>query len=248
MEREHAPQQSTPKMPTSPTSVTHGSINPNKITLLLKVSIVGIVVGFIGMAFVFAGEHSEPFSTATLLASSVFGFIESISILLFLVSCAILAFKKAFSPMEQSVNTHQNETTQSSATITQVNKVTSSTYVRIGAIISLVVGALVWILSPMLGGANEPWDATNGYGAVIVLSGFISGVLGGWKYGWSWAFISIIGQIIGSFIVALQVGGDTLASAPVGLITIPMFTFVYVYFGAFLGVIITSFFKKLRHA
>ena len=65
----------------------------------------------------------------------------------------------------------------------------------ISVIISIVFGALIWLLSPILIGEKEPWDSFIYYTVSLLASGFIGGILSQryfWISGGIW-----IGQMIG---------------------------------------------------
>ena len=111
--------------------------------------------------------------------------------------------------------------------------------------LAFFLGALVWILSPIIGGSAEPWDSTNGFGLIAFpLSGLIPAYLvGNKKYFWIWPIIGIFCQIVGSYIVASQEGGEALAWWPVSIILIPLFGSWFVFIGSFIGAAIKDYMK-----
>jgi hypothetical protein len=63
-------------------------------------------------------------------------------------------------------------------------------------LLSLVVGALIWILWPIITGIREPWDSNAiCYPAVLLLSGFILGLLRPQHF-----WVHYVGILFGQFV------------------------------------------------
>jgi hypothetical protein len=62
-----------------------------------------------------------------------------------------------------------------------------------GFLIGLAVGAAIWLLSPLITGRREPWDAEGGYYAGALLA---SGLLGG----------LLLPERLGGFVAGIFVG------------------------------------------
>jgi hypothetical protein len=80
-----------------------------------------------------------------------------------------------------------------------------------GLLIGLVLGAAIWLLSPLITGHREPWDAESGYYPGALLS---AGVLGGLVAPTRWGSVAI-GIFAGQVLVLL--GGVMVGPADGGL-------------------------------
>ena len=70
--------------------------------------------------------------------------------------------------------------------------------------IALILGALIWILSPIFTGQQEPWDSNGVYYIVsLLVAGGIVGAIN-CKRVWRWAMAIYIGQLI--FLVFMSMG------------------------------------------
>ena len=92
-----------------------------------------------------------------------------------------------------------------------------STRYRISALLSLSVllGALIWFLSPLLTGHEEPWDARSPfYPFALVAAGFIPACFSAHRF-WLWAVGVWLGQVIAFLALMLREAGSLW---PLGLL------------------------------
>ena len=78
----------------------------------------------------------------------------------------------------------------------------------ISLLVSFVLGAFVWALSPVLSGHAEPWDAEGVYyPAALLLAGLLSGVIRP-QYFWVHYLGVILGQL--AFMLLFVSGGPLI--------------------------------------
>ena len=76
--------------------------------------------------------------------------------------------------------------------------------------LSVVLGALVWILSPALTGHREPWDADSlFYRCGLFLAGFIPACFSARRF-WLWALGAWVGQLFAFVVLILRFGSGPL--------------------------------------
>lgn len=118
---------------------------------------------------------------------------------------------------------------------------------RIALLFSILAGILIWIASPFLTGAEEPWDAKGPYYlAGVFMSGGIAGFLGKPRNFWLWPIALWFGQsLFGLYTLLRDLGLFPGGSAgmnfffPLGLIGLAMFSIP-----AFLGSASGAFVRK----
>ena len=84
--------------------------------------------------------------------------------------------------------------------------------------VAILLGALVWFLSPLFTGLREPWDAQSGYYYyALFVAGFLPACLSARRF-WRWAFGVWLGQVtaFAILVVATPTVGANLW--PVGLL------------------------------
>ena len=94
---------------------------------------------------------------------------------------------------------------------------------RFAFLFGLVLGIAIWLLSPLIAGHREPWDAEGGYYATALLVG---GILGGLAVPQHWALVAI-GILAGQ--AAVLLGGVIFEPAsgglwPLGLVFLAMYS------------------------
>jgi hypothetical protein len=63
--------------------------------------------------------------------------------------------------------------------------------------LSALLGALIWLLSPVLTGQREAWDASPAYYySALIVAGFIPACLSARRF-WLWAAGAWVGQLVG---------------------------------------------------
>lgn len=85
----------------------------------------------------------------------------------------------------------------------------NTTRYRMSALLglSVLLGALIWFLSPLLTGHREPWDADSPlYPCALVAAGFIPACFSARRF-WLWAVGAWLGQIIAFFLLVLRAPG-----------------------------------------
>ena len=99
---------------------------------------------------------------------------------------------------------------------------------------SILVGALVWIVSPYFTGQKEPWDSLNFYyRGTLFMGGFVVGSLVPRRC-WLWAVGIWLGQIIG-FTWCMAASRRIGPLAPLGFfICLPLYS-LWGLFGSYLG-------------
>lgn len=101
------------------------------------------------------------------------------------------------------------------------------------------LGAAIWLLSPLITGRREPWDAEGGYYAAALLgAGFLGGVLAPWQW------FSVALGVFGGQVVVLLGGVMTQPSSgglwPLGLLFLGWCSLLALL-GAFLGASVRRF-------
>ncbi len=88
-------------------------------------------------------------------------------------------------------------------------------------IFGLILGAAIWLLSPVITGHGEPWDARNGYYPVaLIASGLIIGLAVR-----RWTLLAILGLYFGqAIIMAIPDGPGNRAPWYFGAILLAFFT------------------------
>jgi hypothetical protein len=93
-------------------------------------------------------------------------------------------------------------------------KATSTSPLLFG--LSALLGGLIWLLSPVLTGQQEPWDASPSYYCSgLVVAGFIPACLSARRF-WLWAAGAWVGQLVGFVLVIMRYGAGPLW--PLGLV------------------------------
>ena len=98
-----------------------------------------------------------------------------------------------------------------------------STRLRISALfgLSVLLGALIWILSPMLTGHREPWDANSTfYPFALIAAGFIPACFSARRF-WLWAVGAWVGQTSAFLALMLQEAGSLW---PLGLVLLCLYS------------------------
>ena len=76
--------------------------------------------------------------------------------------------------------------------------------------VSVILGALVWFLSPALTGHREPWDADSlFYHCGVFLAGFIPACFSARRF-WLWALGAWLGQMLAFLVLLLCFGSGPL--------------------------------------
>jgi hypothetical protein len=82
--------------------------------------------------------------------------------------------------------------------------------------LSAILGALIWFLSPLLTGRQEPWDASPSYYCSgLAVAGFIPACLSARRF-WLWAAGAWVGQLVGFALLIVHYGSGPLW--PAGLV------------------------------
>ncbi|MDA0814613.1 MAG: hypothetical protein O3C21_19735, partial [Verrucomicrobia bacterium] len=76
--------------------------------------------------------------------------------------------------------------------------------------LSILLGALIWFLSPLVTGHREPWDANPPfYPFALVASGFIPACFSA-RWFWLWAAGAWLGQVIAFLFLVVRSGNAGL--------------------------------------
>ena len=107
--------------------------------------------------------------------------------------------------------------------------------------LSVLLGALIWFLSPLLTGHREPWDAEPPYYylSALVAAGFLPGCLSARRF-WLWAVGAWIGQVA-AFVFLIARSGNLW---PVGLLLLCFYALLSLA-GAALGAGVHLLFRRL---
>ncbi len=63
-------------------------------------------------------------------------------------------------------------------------------------ILTLILGAMIWLASPYITGLREPWDAESGYYYISLIAiGFVAGIIAPSRF-WLWAVGIWLGQLL----------------------------------------------------
>ena len=107
---------------------------------------------------------------------------------------------------------------------------------------SVFLGALIWLLSPLLTGHREPWDASPSYYySALVIAGFVPACLSARRF-WLWAAGAWLGQLL-AFAFLLARSDEPGGLWPLGL----LFSFYYALLslaGAGLGAGVHLLFRR----
>ena len=96
----------------------------------------------------------------------------------------------------------------------------------------LVMGVLIWILSPLVTGEAEPWDAQSGYYLYgNVGTGVIGGVLGPPRLFWLWPIAICLGQLFGMILKGAHDGDTILGVLMIGTFSLSLF-FIQMFIAA----------------
>ena len=100
--------------------------------------------------------------------------------------------------------------------------------------LAVILGALIWLLSPLFTGQREAWDAQSPYyDCALLLAGFLPACLSARRF-WLWAVAAWLGQLAAfAFLVlhTVPVGADLW---PVGLVFLTLYSLLSLA-GAALG-------------
>ena len=108
--------------------------------------------------------------------------------------------------------------------------------------LSALLGALIWLLSPVLTGQQEPWDASPSYYySALVVAGFIPACLSARRF-WLWAAGAWVGQLVGFALLIVRYGSGPLWLA--GLVFLCFYSLLSVA-GAGLGAGIHLIIRRL---
>ena len=100
--------------------------------------------------------------------------------------------------------------------------------------LSIILGLLIWLLSPQLTGRREPWDAkSNYYWIALLVAGFIPGCFCS-RHFWRWGLGACLGQCAGLTLAVLRANESAGGLLPLGMILL-IFTSVPSIAGAALG-------------
>ncbi|MGA3286124.1 MAG: hypothetical protein ABSD46_01715 [Bacteroidota bacterium] len=80
---------------------------------------------------------------------------------------------------------------------------------KLALLLSIVWGALIWVLSPYIAGTREPWDAASYHLYALFIGGLLTGSIAP-KYFWLSPFGIIIGQFVIFFFKILFVNSGPL--------------------------------------
>ena len=98
--------------------------------------------------------------------------------------------------------------------------------------LSVILGALIWLLSPLVAGHQEPWDARLGYyPCALVAAGFIPACLSA-RWFWLCAAGAWLGQVIAFLFLVVRSGDAGLW--PLGLVFLCVYSLLSLV-GAALG-------------
>lgn len=100
--------------------------------------------------------------------------------------------------------------------------------------LSVVLGFLIWWLSPQLTGRREPWDAdSNYYWVALLIAGFLPGCFCATRF-WRWGVGAFLGQCVGLAVAVLCSNKSDLGLLPLGMVVL-FFTTVLSIAGAACG-------------
>ena len=106
--------------------------------------------------------------------------------------------------------------------------------------LSMLMGALIWFLSPLLTGHREPWDANSPfYPLALVTAGFIPACFSARRF-WIWAVGVGLGQMIAFLALMLRESGSLW---PLGLVFL-CFSSILSLAGAGLGAGVHLLFRR----
>ncbi len=109
----------------------------------------------------------------------------------------------------------------------------------------ILVGLLIWLLSPYFTGEQEPWDAEDSYYFVtLFIAGTTAGFLRPQKF-WLWPIAIYIGQFSYGFFqilidIFLRPGGGANLFFPIGMILLVVYSII-----SFAGSMIGARLRKL---
>ncbi len=118
-----------------------------------------------------------------------------------------------------------------------------NTRYRISALfgLSILLGALIWFLSPMLTGHREPWDANPAfYPVALFAAGFIPACFSA-RWFWLWAAGAWMGQVIAFLYLVVRSGNGGLW--PLGLAFLGVYSLLSLA-GAGLGACVHLLFRR----
>lgn len=97
--------------------------------------------------------------------------------------------------------------------------------------LSVLLGFLIWWLSPQLTGRREPWDAkSNYYWVALLIAGFLPGCFCAIRF-WRWGVGAYLGQCAGLPVAVLRSKKPDLGLLPLGMVVL-FFTTVLSIAGA----------------
>lgn len=90
-----------------------------------------------------------------------------------------------------------------------------------------VLGALIWLLSPILTGASEPWESFYVYSLALFLAGFLPACFSA-RRSWLAAVGACLGQIAASYPVLFPADPFGPSLWPLGLLFVCLFSLLSV--------------------
>ena len=88
-----------------------------------------------------------------------------------------------------------------------------------GFVLAILLGAIIWALSPSVTGYAEPWDSQSPYYLLsLLMSGLVVGLVGPRRYFWLWPIGIVVGQVVAILCLSLtQPFGGVSFFFPIGL-------------------------------